>query len=644
MCGIAGFLDYKARYPADTLSRLASAMANEIQPRGPDDSGVHVDEANGLAFGFRRLAIIDLSLAGHQPMVSASRCTVIVFNGEIYNAEELRKDLLAEGRSFGGHSDTEVLLEALEAWGPGATLNRCVGMFAFAAYDKNTRLLTLARDRFGKKPLYFGEYQGCLIFGSQPRALRPHPLFEPAIDQRTLSSYIRFGYVPASASIYQGLQQVPPGSFVQVGPGGAQQPQSYWQADRVAASKKRNGISSEEEGLAGLEERLLEAVRLRMISDVPLGAFLSGGVDSTLIVALMQSLSPTPVKTFTIGFHESDHDEAPFARRIANHLKTDHHELYLTAKEALAVIPDIPDAFDEPFADSSQIPTMLVSRFARSKVTVALSGDGGDELFAGYSRYSYVSKLAPTICRSRVLGLLGRFARQNERVSALFRSILPPHLRASAERWTERLAVQDAQTSMEIVYRSLVSQGFEPSLVLNRNAEAVEPLWGGMLSADFPDPIERAQVIDTLTYLPGDILTKVDRASMACSLEVRAPLLDHNVMEFAWALPSSMKIRDGAQKWALRQVLQQYVPPALFERPKMGFGVPIEHWLRGPLRDWAEDLLNPNDLRADGFFNVSAVRGYWERHLAGETWHYALWCILMFQAWKRRWFPRPTLS
>jgi asparagine synthase (glutamine-hydrolysing) len=614
-------------------------MTDEIRPRGPDDDGLYVDEAAGIAFGFRRLAIIDVTPAGHQPMVSASGQTVIIFNGEIYNANELRPDLKAKGRDFRGHSDTEVLLEALEAWGVETTLARCVGMFALAVYDKRTRLLTLARDRFGKKPLYYGEHNNCLFFGSQSRAVRNHPLFKQELDDEALSAFIRLGYVPASHSIYRGMRQVSPGAFVQIQPGGVPQTHYYWRTERVAASRRLSRGADEEECIASLHAQLSDAVRVRMISDVPLGAFLSGGIDSSLIVALMQSQSSAPIKTFTIGFHESDHNEAPYARQVAGHLKTDHHELYLSGKDALAVVPELPEIFDEPFADSSQIPTFLVSRFARGEVTVALSGDGGDELFGGYSRYLGFQKLAGTGGNWKSLSLLARFAR-HVGTPAYIRSIVPAHLRASAKSWAERLARHDSQLSLEDIYLSLVSQGFDPALVLARNSEVVDRLWRGSLAGDFPEPIERAQIIDTLTYLPGDILTKVDRASMANSLEVRAPLLDHRVMELAWALPPSMKVRSGVQKWALRAVVEKYLPAGIFDRPKMGFGVPIERWLRGPLREWAEDLLNPHDLRADGIFNVEAVRSYWERHLSGETWHYRLWCVLMFQAWKRRWMSR----
>ncbi len=635
MCGLAGFLDFKTRFNADALSQIVAAMADEIRPRGPDDSGVHVDQGIGLAFGFRRLAIIDLTQAGHQPMVSASGRTMIIFNGEIYNAENLRGDLIAIGRKFRGHSDTEVLLEACEAWGLEVTLARSIGMFAMAIYDNQSHELKLIRDRFGKKPLYFGSYEGCLIFGSQPRVFRPHPLFKSELDEQSFSAYIRFGYVPPSASIYQGMQQVPPGAIARIRSNGDVSLQRYWQAETVAAECKRFPVLDEAEALVELDARLRDAVRLRMVSDVPLGAFLSGGNDSSLVVALMQAQSADPVKTFTIGFREEQYNEARFALEVANHLGTKHHEVYLSATDALAVIPGIADHFDEPFGDSSQIPTYLVSRMARQDVTVALSGDGGDELFAGYSRYIQMQNLpavkGPVV---RQLALLGHRALA---ASTLTRMALPPNLRVRADCWLKQLGAAASKDSLELHYRTLVSQGFDPSAVLVCDREVPAALWNGALSPDFPDMTERMQIIDVLTYLPGDILTKVDRASMANSLEVRSPLLDHRVMEFAWSLPLSMKVRGGEQKWALKRVLERYVPRAMFSRPKMGFGVPIEHWLRGPLRDWAEDLLDPSSLSADGLFDVGAVRDYWRRHLAGETWQYGLWSVLMFQAWKRRW-------
>ena len=635
MCGIVGFLDLKTRFGRDGLCRIVTQMADELVPRGPDDSGVFTDEPAGLALGFRRLAIIDLSAAGHQPMVSASGRHIIVFNGEVYNSEVLRADLLALGHTFRGHSDTEVLLEAIGRWGLEVALERSVGMFALAVYDRERRELMLARDRFGKKPLYYGMFGDCLMFASQPRAFRLHPLFTPELDLAAFSGYVRLGYVKSTDCIYSGVRQVEPGCFLRVGPQGRTTFVRYWSARDIAGAGKRHPIVDETDALIGLKEGLTEAVRDRLVSDVPLGAFLSGGIDSSLVVALMQKLASTPVKTFTIGFNEPVYDEAPFARKVANHLGTDHYELYLSASDALAVVPKLPDIYDEPFADSSQIPTWLVSSFARQTVTVVLSGDGGDELFAGYSRYRQISTMTGQDGGASGWHLLALSVRHAHAPRLQISKVLVKALRNSATVLMGRWPL--AARSLEERYRAMVSQGFDPATVLLRNEERIDPLWRGALAMDFPRAVERAQMIDTLTYLPGDILTKVDRASMAVSLEVRAPLLDHRVMRYAWSLPISMKIRKGEQKWALKQLLREHLPSELFDRPKRGFGIPIDHWLRGALRDWAEDLLDARKLEVEGLFDAAVVRGYWKRHLAGESWQYPLWCVLMFQAWRRRW-------
>jgi len=635
MCGFAGFLDFKTRFDREELCSIAAQMSNEMLARGPDDSGVYADEPAGLAFGFRRLAIIDLSAAGHQPMTSASGRHVIVFNGEIYNSDSLRADLLALGHVFRGRSDTEVLLEAIERWGIETALVRSVGMFALAVYDCKRRDLTLARDRFGKKPLYYGAVDSCMMFASQPRAFRAHPLFAPELDLVAFSGFVRFGYVAASDCIYKGLRQVEPGSYLRIESEGRTTPIHYWSAREAALAGKRSPVVDEADALLGFKERLAEAVRDRLVSDVPLGAFLSGGIDSSLVVALMQKLASGPVKTFTIGFNEPSYDEAPFARQVARHLGTDHHELYLSAADALSVVPKLPEIYDEPFADSSQIPTWLVSHFARETVTVALSGDGGDELFAGYSRYRQIESLAGTDGDALGLRRLMRSVRIERTPGIPLSKAVVMALCNSAAMLAGRGRGRDGL--LEECYRTMVSQGFDPATVLRQSDERPDPLWQGALAADFLGGIERAQMIDTLTYLPGDILTKVDRASMAVSLEVRAPLLDHRVMQYAWSLPLAMKVRGRDQKWVLKRVLEEHLPRELFDRPKMGFGIPIEHWLRGALRGWAEDLLDPRKLESEGLFETRVVRGYWKRHLAGESWQYPLWSVLMFQAWRRRW-------
>ncbi|MFL6798324.1 MAG: asparagine synthase (glutamine-hydrolyzing) [Xanthobacteraceae bacterium] len=636
MCGIVGFFDAKGRYDAVNLQRIAQAMADQVVFRGPDDSGTYVNETIGLALGFRRLAIVDLTLAGHQPMRSSSKRSAIVFNGEIYNAAVLRAELFGRGLAFRGHCDTEVLLEACEAWGVERALDRVVGMFAFAFFDNRSHVLTLVRDRLGKKPLYYGSYKGCFIFGSQPRTFFPHPLFEPEIDGPALSGFIRFGYVPNPRTIYSSMHQVPPGGLLRVSKGGRVAVERYWHAEKLAAAAKEEPVNDETQAVKELDQLLRAAVAQRMIADVPLGALLSGGIDSSLVVALMQSQSKDPVKTFSIGFKEEQYNEAPHAKAVARHLRTEHHELYVMPADALALVNELPDHFDEPFADSSQIPTLLVSRMARRQVTVALSGDGGDELFAGYARYAELADVE----RNRT-GASRRGASELARLTALLagssRAFLPARLQELALRWSTRWT----HMRIEHVYRDMVAQGWDPELAMLQNSEAPAASWNAALADAFPGAVERCQMIDTLTYLPDDILVKVDRASMAYALEVRSPLLDHRVLAYAWRLPLALKIREGQQKWVLRKVLEAYVPNELIDRPKMGFGVPIDAWLRGPLRPWAEDLLEPVRLREDGFFNVPLIQSRWRRHLAGESHQYGLWCVLMFQAWKRRWMEQP---
>jgi asparagine synthase (glutamine-hydrolysing) len=646
MCGIVGFLDPQKRFDDQTLLRIATAMADEVVHRGPDDSGTFADAQAGLAFGFRRLSIIDLTAAGHQPMSSASGRSTIVFNGEIYNADDLRHDLVSEGVPFRGRSDTEVLIEACESWGVRRTLERLVGMFAFAVYDHQDRRLTLARDRLGKKPLYIAKHNGAVLFASQPRSFLPHPLFEATINTDTMAAYVRFGYVPSPLSIYRGVEQLSPGSLAVVEADGRQWVERYWKAEEAAAhAKAEPWRGSDGELLDRLEARIADAVSLRMIADVPLGAFLSGGIDSSLVVSLMQRASSQPVKTFSIGFSVEGYDEAPHAKAVAQHLKTDHHEAYLTAEDALATIPELATHYDEPFADSSQIPTLLVSRLARQHVTVALSGDGGDELFGGYPRYGQMESLMLLAGRNpQLAGPAARFAQAVvsraplQAVGRMFPSAL--RMRARTTRWLGRAAHVDSSGGFERSYRQLVQQGPDPGPIMEGITEPVADLWEGSLERDFPGAVERCQIIDSLTYLPDDILVKVDRASMGVSLEARAPLLDHRVFDAAWRLPPHMKRRDGVTKWALRELLYRHVPRAIVDRPKMGFGVPIGPWLRGPLRDWAEDLLSPRELSESGIFRSQPVRALWDRHLAGEHWEYALWCILSAQAWRRHWLGR----
>ncbi len=649
MCGIAGFLDPAARRPDTTLIDIATRMAGTLLHRGPDDGGAWSEAVAGIAFGFRRLSIIDLTPAGHQPMLSANGRHVIVFNGEIYNAEDIRKELNQDGGAplggWRGHSDTEVLLQACAHFGVVAAVERLIGMFAFALWDRTTRELTLVRDRFGVKPLYWAQIDGQLLFGSEMKAFRAHPDFRAEMDPAALAGYLRHAYVPSPRSIYRGAHKLRPGHILTLSADGSIAIEPYWILRRIAAEGVRHAAADDigpEQATAQLETLLLDAVGRRMISDVPLGAFLSGGIDSSTVVALMQAQSARPVQTFTIGFHETGYDEAVHARKVAAHLRTEHTELYLQPDDALKLVPHIPEWFDEPFADPSQLPTYLVSHLTRKHVTVSLSGDGGDELFAGYFRYFWGERLArwramlPAPVR-RALGA-GLHAVPTGAWNALSdiipRRFCPPLLGYKIHRAADIML----ERSEDGVYRRLVSFWNDPSELL---ADAPAPdgeLWDPTLERDIPDLLGRMQYLDCMTYLTDDILTKVDRTSMAVSLEAREPLLDHRLAEFAWRLPRHFKVRNGTGKWLLRQVLDRYVPRELVERPKMGFGVPIDSWLRGPLREWAEDLLDESRLRREGVLNPVPIRRKWAEHLSGDrNWQYDLWVVLMFQAWRERW-------
>lgn len=656
MCGLTGF--WALERLAQPLDVAARRMADTLVHRGPDDAGVWVDEAAGLALGHRRLAILDLSPAGHQPMVSSSGRYVIAFNGEIYNHPDLRTELEklgAGGTAWRGHSDTETLLAAFEAWGIEPTLRRLVGMFAIALWDRETRTLTLARDRMGEKPLYYGCARGALVFGSELKALRAFPGFDNALERRALALYMRHNYVPAPWSIYQNIWKLPPGCYVQFSrrgltfagspaPVGRGQVKAYWSLQEVAqAALAEPFAGSEAEAVDELDRLLRQSLAGQMIADVPLGAFLSGGVDSSTVVALMQAMSARPVQTFTIGFHEGEYDEAQHAKAVARHLGTDHTEWYVTPKDALDVIPKLPALYDEPFADSSQIPTHLVSMLARRKVTVSLSGDGGDELFGGYKRYFLATALWKRL--GAVPLPLRRFAAGSIRLLApatwdrLYRAMswaLPPRyrLRLPGDKLHKGAGMLAAEYP-EMVYLPLVSHWKKPTAVVLGAEEPSTPITNPAEWLACSDFEQRMMYLDAITYLPDDILVKVDRAAMGVSLETRVPLLDHRIAEFAWRLPLRMKIRDGRGKWLLRQVLYRYVPRELIERPKMGFGVPIEHWLRGPLREWTEELLSEARLKREGFFDPAPIRQRWEEHLSGRrNWAYYLWDVLMFQEWR----------
>lgn len=637
MCGIAGYWD-KAGADASAVEKMALA----IQHRGPDDAGVWLNEAGDLALAHRRLAIIDLTQAGHQPMVSPCGRFTLIYNGEIYNHLELRTELESEGGNFDwqGHSDTETLLAALRHWKVAGALQRLNGMFAFALWDNAKRSLFLARDRMGEKPLYYGCSGGSFLFGSELKSLTAHPRWIGNIDRNALALFMRHNCVPAPWSIYEGICKLPPAHFLVVREFGKNisKPECYWNLGAIAESAAANATGDSQQLTDELDVLLRDAVRRRMTADVPLGAFLSGGIDSTTIVALMQAQSARPIKTFTIGFHEKDHNEAAHANAVARHLGTDHTELYVTPEETMAIIPELPTVWDEPFADSSQIPTLLVSRLARQHVTVSLSGDGGDELFCGYNRYTLgyqawkILRVLPTPVRRALASLIR--AMPGTPIEKLIQ-FLPKRLQVAnvADRLPKLADVVSATTGKSY-YHHLVSHWKEPGrLVLG----AVEH----PTLFDTPDRVpklpglrEHMMYMDSQTYLPDDILTKVDRASMAVSLEARIPLLDHRVVEFAWKTPMSFKYRNGNSKWLLREVLYRYVPRNLMERPKMGFGVPIEHWLRGSLRDWGEELLSEKRLREEGFFDPGLVRKIWQEHVTQKRrWHYKLWDVLMFQAW-----------
>jgi asparagine synthase (glutamine-hydrolysing) len=646
MCGFAGLLTTSA-CTRETLIDHASRMSAALAHRGPDDSGTWADARAGVALGFRRLAILDLSPQGHQPMTSASGRFVIAFNGEVYNFADLRRELEPHGHRFRGHSDTEVILAAFEQWGVRRAVCRCVGMFAMAVWDADTRELSLVRDRLGKKPLYVYAEPGLVTFGSELKALAAGPSFDRTIDREALAAYFRYLCVPAPKTIFQRARKLPAAHVLTIRDAHLPLPASecYWSlVDAARAGLNQPLDGSESDAVGELDRRLVEAVRCRLQSDVPLGALLSGGIDSSTVVALMQEASSRPVQTFTIGFGEQAFDEAHHAARVARHLGTDHTELRLTGDDARALIPQQPDVFDEPFADPSQLPTLLVSQLARRHVTVALCGDGGDELFGGYNRYVFGARVLPRIERipraiRRTLGAGLRMmpmaaCEQTHRVAA---RVLPVTGSQRVSEQIHKLSNLLCADSPADRYRSLLSAWQQPERLV---VGATGRRNGDVAILDSPDSmhlLDRMMLADQLMYLPDDLLAKVDRASMAVSLEVRAPMLDHRVVEFSWRLPRAVKIRDGIGKWILRQVLYRRVPQSIVDRPKMGFSVPIDQWLRGPLRKWAEELL-PDRSSANGLLNPAAVNASWAelqsgRRPAGA----AMWAVLMFQAWRRRW-------
>jgi asparagine synthase (glutamine-hydrolysing) len=645
VCGIAGFLDLRRRFREEEAAELARRMSDRLISRGPDAAGVWTDATAGIALGHRRLSIVDLSAAGAQPMVSASSRSVLSYNGEVYNPEELAAELERSGTRFRGHSDTEVILEAFESRGLLAVAKSLIGMFALAWWDRDSRTLWLLRDRLGKKPLYYGCFDGVVLFGSELKALMAHPACRRAIDRDALASYLRFGYFASSRSVVQGVRQLRPGTALQIraeGPtAGEAVEHVYWDASEIAARPRRK--AERHELVDELDWLLGDAVRRRMVADVPLGAFLSGGMDSSTVVALMQRNSSQPIKTFSIGFNEPRYNEAPFAKAVADHLGTDHTELYVEPDAALDLISELAEWYDEPFADASQIPTLLVSRLARRHVTVALSGDGGDELFEGYPWYQFggfLGRIADTLPLTARRGLAALLTVPSPAVWDAVARLAPSTRRP--ERLGDRahkFAAWMWLPSCDLIFREIRSLWPDPAALVVGAAEQVDPVWTGGIADAVPDFRERMLLIDLLTYLPDDILTKVDRATMAVSLEGRCPILDHRVVEFALSLPRRHKADDkGGTKLILKDVLARYVPRALFERPKQGFESPIADWLRGPLREWAEDLLSPARLRADDLFEPAPIRQRWIEHQSGRrNWQYPLWAVLMFQMWRQRW-------
>ena len=646
MCGLTGFYDPRPSRDATQLARIVTQMRDALVHRGPDDAGEWVDADCGIALGFRRLSIIDLTATGHQPMVSASGRYVIVFNGEVYNYRDLQKELRAAGVHFRGGSDTEVVLEGFARWGIRETASRLNGMFAIALWDRETRTLTLLRDRAGIKPLYWGQQHGLFIFGSELKALRAHPGWSPQVDTAATGSFLEFGYIPAPHTIYQGVYKLEAGCMLTLRAGEPTNIEAYWRLIDTVAAGHRNPLRvSDGEAVEQLDRLLRDAVGRCMIADVPLGAFLSGGIDSSTVAALMQAQSSRPVRTFTIGFLEQSYNEAEHAKEIAQHLGTEHTEFTVEPAHARDLIPSLADMYDEPFGDSSQIPTYLLSKLTRRHVTVALSGDGGDELFAGYDRYAQARRIwqgigwMPGPLRA-TLAASCRALSSDHWDQLLQRAPAAVRNRLDGARMHKAGAIF-ADGQADAIYRHLVTQWPHPEQILGGVAEVPTPFSDAGLARTIPDFGARMRYIDMMTYLPEDVLTKVDRASMATSLEARVPLLDHRVVDFAWRLPYGQLVRNGTSKWLLRKVLERYVPLEKFDRPKMGFGVPVGAWLRGPLRDWAEDLLSERSLRSNGLM-PPPIRQYWAEHLAGNhNWQYPLWSVLMLQAWHRRWAATP---
>ena len=643
MCGISGFFSPNGFKPEEG-ARIAEKMSKTIAHRGPDDSGVWVDGNAGIALSHRRLSILELSAAGHQPMISASGRYVLIFNGEIYNYRDIRKDIEVSGVvSWRGHSDTETLLAGFELWGFESTIKKTVGTFGIALWDRKNRELLLTRDRMGEKPLYYGWQGDSFLFGSELKALRAHKLFVDEIEHSVLESYLKYGYISAPLSIYKDIFKLLPGSYIRISSkeeiGISPQPTAYWSLEKVAsAGLNQPFVGSDSEAIDLLEETLIQSVSLQRNSDVPLGAFLSGGIDSSLVVALLQSMSSKKIKTYTIGFEEKKYNEAEHAETIANYIGTDHTTLYLSEQDIIKSIPEINHLYDEPFSDSSA--SLLVSRLAKSEVTVALSGDGGDEAFCGYSAYQSFNNIWTKFDKipMHLRMLLSKFILMTPS-SVITKSLTP--LLASLNKSTSipvGIRVQQLARAMvakghnEFFYLMKSNGGIEKSLINNRYQQQGKDITGE--SVEFSDIVNSMLYYDAKDYLSGDILVKADRASMSVGLENRAPLLDHRIIELAWKLPIDMKNRSGVSKWPLRQVLYRHIPQKLVDRPKMGFNLPASEWIRGPLKDWFEGSLNSDVLKREGFFDVENVQNILSQHMSGKhNWQAILWRLAAFQSW-----------
>lgn len=637
MCGIVGFWDTKHRNTQEQLLHTVTRMRDMIVHRGPDGAGNWVDATTGIAFGHRRLAIVDLTEHGHQPMSSASGRYVITYNGEVYNHQDIKQQLVAANYAptWQGHSDTEVILAAFEAWGIEAALQKFVGMFAIALWDRQEKLLYLIRDRMGEKPLYYGWTDDYLLFGSELKALKAHFAWKQSIDQNAVGLLLQYNCIPAPYTIYQNMHKLEPGHMLVINQDKNVIEQEYWQLkDIINDTSRKNNYADPAHAVNELEVKLNDAVRLQMLADVPVGAFLSGGLDSSTIVSLMQAQSSKPIKTFTVGFTDASYNEAEHAKAIAAHLQTQHTELYLSPEHTQAIIPDLANFYDEPFADSSQLPTYIIAKLTREHVTVSLSGDGGDELFAGYNRYTWTPNIWRKISRlprplrillSKMLQILSPM--QWDKIFMRCGMLLPKiaQQRNPGDKLHKLARLLDSASPYEIYFKLLTHWDATQSNVLLKNL---------LTDLNTASLTENMMYIDSKRYLPDDILVKVDRAAMAVNLETRIPFLDHRVVEFAWSLPLDLKIRDGQSKWIVSQLLNRYVPAELYTRPKMGFGVPIDQWLRGPLREWAQDLLTDSMLSKHGFLNASAIQQKWREHLSGaRNWQYHLWDVLIFQSW-----------